>query len=174
MSRVALIGLGRMGLPICHRLLNAGHTVLATDLDPRRVELAARAGALAAPSAPHTLERADVVLTVLPGTPELRELMLGADGDGQGLLRRLGPDAIWIDLTSTSPKLAAELDAAPTTVRWLAAPMGGRPPAARPGADGGTSGNAASDSIPGADPSTSAAVSRLTSSIVAITPPAGA
>ena len=47
-------------------------------------------------------------------------------------------------------------------------------PACRPGADGATSSSADNDSIPGAEPSTSASVSRVTSSIVEITPPAGA
>jgi 3-hydroxyisobutyrate dehydrogenase len=134
MSRVAVIGLGRMGLPICTRLLGAGHTVLAVDVHPGRRDLAVAAGALAPASAQRAAAEADVLMTVLPGAPELRALMLGP-ATGEGLLRHVGPDVMWIDMTSASPDLAVDLSSAAArhSVRWLGAPMGGGPEAARAG-----------------------------------------
>ena len=51
MDTVGFIGLGNMGLPMCERLVGAGHRVVAFDLDPARVMKAVDAGASAAASA---------------------------------------------------------------------------------------------------------------------------
>ncbi len=138
-STIAVIGVGRIGLPICRRLIGAGHTVIAVDISPARRELAAEAGAVTGPSASQACERADLVLTVLPGGPELRAEMLGGelpgaemsgaevpgadvpgpdvpgaamDGRGDenpGLLRRMPAGLTWIDLTSAGPELGQDL-----------------------------------------------------------------
>jgi 3-hydroxyisobutyrate dehydrogenase len=125
MTTVAVIGVGRVGLAVVQRLAGAGHAVRACDV---RTEIAAQLPAEAAfvrdPFA--AVDGVDVVLTVLPGSPELRALMLT-----DGLLARLPAATAWVDLTSTAPDLAAELAIAAqhAGVPYLDAPLGGGPEA---------------------------------------------
>lgn len=104
-ARCAVIGAGRIGLPITANLARAGYRVRAHDV---RADLEApvrAAGAQWARTAEHAIAEADVVLTVLPGSPELRGAMLGQNG----LLAHLATTADWLDLTSAAPDLASEL-----------------------------------------------------------------
>jgi 3-hydroxyisobutyrate dehydrogenase-like beta-hydroxyacid dehydrogenase len=127
MAVVAVIGVGRVGLAVVERLVAAGHPVRACDV---RAEVAAQlpAGAEFVGDPLHAVSGADAVLTVLPGSPELRALMLA-----DGLLARLRPGTVWIDLTSAAPDLAAELATAAREcqVGYLDAPLGGGPDAVR-------------------------------------------
>jgi 3-hydroxyisobutyrate dehydrogenase len=128
---VGLVGLGRMGMPICANLVGAGHDVTATD---RRSELepeVAAIGACWAESARAVAEAADVLITVLPGSEEVREALLSDDGALGGLRR----GATWIDMSTCPPgpgrTLAERAQAA--GVRCLDAPMGGGVDAATAG-----------------------------------------
>lgn len=104
---VAVLGVGRMGLPISRRLRESG-PVTVFDVDPARRSLAADAGLTVAASAAAAVTSARLVLTVLPGSPEIEALM---DADG-ALLAALQPGFTWIDMTSTAPGLARTLAAA--------------------------------------------------------------
>ena len=68
---VGLIGLGRMGLPICARLVEHGFEVVCTDLDGVRRELGARAGAATVGDSEGAAADVEVVVTVLPGPAEV-------------------------------------------------------------------------------------------------------
>ena len=128
MSHITVVGVGRIGLPVCVRLLRAGHAVTAVDLSPERTAAAVRAGASATGGGSSPAEgEADLVLTVLPGGPELRALMLGEEDGTGGLLDTLPATTTWIDLTSAGPALAEELHAAADArgVEYLDAPIGG-------------------------------------------------
>jgi 3-hydroxyisobutyrate dehydrogenase len=119
---VAVIGVGRIGLPVCGHLVRAGYRVIAVDVLPERRALAGRAGAIEEASPARVADQADVVLTVLPGSPELRALMVD-----EALLEDLRPGTTWIDLTSAAPELGQQLAAAATQrgVHMLEAPLGG-------------------------------------------------
>lgn len=128
MSRVAVVGVGRMGLPIGERLIRAGHEVCAVDVDPGRLERAAGLGARVGMTAAEAAAQAEVLLTVLPGSPELRAL-------AEELIEHLPSGLIWVDLTSAAPDLGEELAsrAASRGVRMIGAPLGGGVPAAQNG-----------------------------------------
>jgi 3-hydroxyisobutyrate dehydrogenase len=121
--RIGLLGVGRMGLPIAGHLAAAGFPVTAFDIDPVRESLAVARGLVLASDARAVAATADVLITVLPGPPELREAMLGADG----ALAALRPGTLWLDLTTNDPRVAAELAtrAAARDVSVVGAPMGG-------------------------------------------------
>lgn len=125
-TSVAVVGLGRMGLPIACALRDAGFDVLGHDIDAGRVAAAEAAGLTPVELGPVT--RADVVVTVLPGSPELEDLMRGTGA----LLQRLGPPTLWIDLTSAAPDVAHRLGdaAAERGIEYLDAALGGGPQAA--------------------------------------------
>ncbi|QNE21430.1 NAD(P)-dependent oxidoreductase [Kribbella qitaiheensis] len=121
---IAVVGGGRIGLPVAERLVAGGHPVRVFDVRPEVEAAAASVGAgWGEPTA------AEVVITVLPGSPELRQVMLG------GLLDRLDPACTWIDLTSASPALGTELAAAAARrgVAYLDAALGGGVSAAENG-----------------------------------------
>jgi len=119
---IALVGAGRMGLPIVRSLLRAGHPVRVLDRRPEVEHAVREAGAVPAADADALLTGARVLFTVLPGSPELREVM-------SGLLGRVERGTTWIDLTSTAPDVGAELAAAARAreVAALDAPLGGGP-----------------------------------------------
>ena len=125
--RLAVLGLGRMGAPIAARLAAAGFDV--TGHDPRP-DLAP-AGVTPAASARDAVAGADAVLTVLPGSPELRSLMID-----DALLDALDDGCVWVDCTSTVPEVADELAAAAARagVVRLDCGLGGGPPEAAAGA----------------------------------------
>lgn len=127
-ARVGFIGLGRMGLPMCANLARGGHEVHAGD---RRPELAASARACGAhwhDSTRAVAHAADVLITMLPGAPEVRDVMIGA----AGALGALAPGATWIDMSSSSPAIGREIrgHAGERAVAVLDAPVSGDPAAA--------------------------------------------
>lgn len=115
---------------VARRLAASGHTVEAIDRDEgRRAEVEA-AGAGWGGTSLGELPADCLLITVLPGSPELRELMLGtSDGSAQGAFTRLAAGSTWIDMTSAAPDLAADLAAASSErgVRYVDAAVGGGP-----------------------------------------------
>jgi 3-hydroxyisobutyrate dehydrogenase-like beta-hydroxyacid dehydrogenase len=129
MDRVGFVGLGNMGLPMCERLVNAGHEVAAFDLDPARVGRAVEVGATAAPSAAASAAACDVLLTSLPRPDHVEAVMRD-----EGALAALRPGALWVDLTTNRKELVAELaDQAPAGVDVVDSPVTGAVDGARTG-----------------------------------------
>lgn len=115
--RIGILGVGRMGLPIARSLIAAGFNT--TVFDPNE-ERSARAGAAVSPSARHLVASVDVVITVLPGSPELETLM-------RAVLPLMPPKVLWLDLTSLDPAIADSLGAlaAAHDIAMIGAPMAG-------------------------------------------------
>jgi 3-hydroxyisobutyrate dehydrogenase-like beta-hydroxyacid dehydrogenase len=118
---VGVVGLGRMGLPVCERLMARGFDVVCTDLDDQRRPAAARAGAGWLSGAAAVAESADVVVTILPGAAEVRSV-------AEELAGAMAPGSIWIDMSTASPRPSP-----PAGIRAIDAPVGGGPDAARAG-----------------------------------------
>jgi len=115
MTVIGVLGAGRMGTPVIRALLDAGHDVRVWD------PLAERREGVPAASGERDLVRlADVLITVLPGTPEL-ELAMNAAID------ELRPGSLWIDLSSTDPRVAEALAERGRArgIDVVGAPMGG-------------------------------------------------
>ena len=125
---VGIVGVGRMGLPVCARLLSAGFRVVATDIRAEREADVRAAGADWIGETERVAVIADVLLTVLPGSSELTEAMALA-------LPALRPQTTWIDLTSAAPAASRPLvDRAKSLgVECLDAPVGGGVAAAATG-----------------------------------------
>ena len=120
-QRVGVIGLGRMGLPICARLADSGLAVTATDIDASRRVAAVSAGVDWLPGAQAVAAAADVVITVLPSAAEVESV-------AEVLAGSMAPGALWIDMSTASPRVRP-----PGHVRAVDAPVGGGPQAAREG-----------------------------------------
>jgi 3-hydroxyisobutyrate dehydrogenase len=98
-SKVAFIGLGRMGLPMAGRLLAAGYRV--SGHDAAEAALAAFAdleGAVAAGSAQEAAAGADAVVLMLPSSSVVDAVLVGG-----GLLDALDPGVALIDMSSSEP-----------------------------------------------------------------------
>lgn len=120
-----------MGLPICRALVRAGYPVVATD---KRAELAGpvtASGASWRTTPGEASASADTLITVLPGPPQVRAVMLGAGG----ALAALAPGTTWLDMTTSNPAAAAPVRerAIGHGVQVLEAPAGGGVQAAREG-----------------------------------------
>jgi len=118
-----------MGIAVLERLAaTTGAELLATDARPERRALVNGLGAGWAPDNRSVAAAADVLLTLLPGSAELRDAM-GEATDG------LRSGSTWIDMTSADPQVALELmeHANWHGVSCLDAPIGGGPPAVRQG-----------------------------------------
>ena len=94
-SRVAFVGLGRMGSHMCRHVCAAGHRVAAFDLDLEAVQRAAAAGARPASSLADCLEGAEVLLTSLPGPPQVDAVLSEA-------LELLAPGSLAIEMSTSS------------------------------------------------------------------------
>jgi 3-hydroxyisobutyrate dehydrogenase len=130
--RIGLIGVGRMGMPVCANLARAGYEVTAYDLRTELERDVVASGARWGASSRAVATGADVLVTVLPGPAEVRDALLGPDGALGGELR---PAATWIDMSTCPPGAGRELGdhARAQGLRCLDAPIGGDPAVARAG-----------------------------------------
>ena len=80
MTNVAFIGLGNMGSGMCANLVRAGHDVCAFDIRPEAIVAAVEAGAVAAETLRAAVERAEVVITMLPAGEHVLSVYFGAEG----------------------------------------------------------------------------------------------
>jgi 3-hydroxyisobutyrate dehydrogenase len=120
-----------MGVPICANLVRAGYRVQAGDRRPEAAELATRCGARWVSPITRLAAESDVLITVLPGPGEVRDVMLGSGG----VLDVLRRGTTWIDMTSNSPAAMTGIQQALLArgVQVLEAPVGGDPAAATRG-----------------------------------------
>ena len=95
---LGFIGLGIMGAPMALRLLGGGHTLIVHTRSAVRPELTA-AGAQVAASAREVAERADVIFTMLPDTPDVERVLFGPQGVAEGL----AAGKTVVDMSSIAP-----------------------------------------------------------------------
>ena len=80
MSTIAFIGLGNMGGPMAANLVKAGHRVLGYDRVSTALDAFGKAGGSAATSAAAAMAEAEIVITMLPAGPQVREVYTGEGG----------------------------------------------------------------------------------------------
>ncbi|MBN8866380.1 MAG: 3-hydroxyisobutyrate dehydrogenase [Solirubrobacterales bacterium] len=131
MSRIAFIGLGRMGDPMSGFLIDGGHELAVFDLDDRAVARVVAKGATAAGSAGEAAVGAEFVITSLPDPPVVEAVYLGEDG----LVAKAEPGAVLIDTSTSSPSLARRISqaAAERGASAIDAPVSGGPMGAEAG-----------------------------------------
>ncbi len=95
--KIGFIGLGIMGRPMALNLRAAGHELIVPDRRSLTDEV--RAAALVVSDAAHVAEQADVVIVMVPDTPDVEQVLFGAHGVAEGL----HPGKLVIDMSSISP-----------------------------------------------------------------------
>lgn len=126
--KIGLIGLGIMGKPMAKNILRGGFTdLLVNDLNRAAVEEVAACGARPA-GAQEIGACCDVVMTMLPNSPQVKDVMLG----GGGVASYMRDGSVFVDMSSIDPvasrEIAAEL--AERGVEMLDAPVSGGEPKA--------------------------------------------
>jgi len=103
---IGFIGLGIMGRPMAGHLVRAGHSTFLHSRSGVPSELLEQGGTECA-SAGDVARRADVVVLMLPDTPQVEEVLFGNGGVAQSLK----PDAVVVDMSSISPLATVEFAA---------------------------------------------------------------
>jgi 2-hydroxy-3-oxopropionate reductase len=98
MSNIGFIGLGIMGKPMAANLIKAGHTLFLSSRSGVPQDLTA-AGGKACASAKEVAQKADIIITMVPDTPDVEKVLFGAAGVAEGLSK----GKIVIDMSSISP-----------------------------------------------------------------------
>lgn len=109
-TRVGFIGLGIMGRPMARNLLKAGYALVAHSRSRGPVDaLAAESDAVTVADSPRAVaEQAEIVITMLPDSPDVRAVVFGSDG----LRDAMRPGGLLLDMSTIAPATAIEVDAA--------------------------------------------------------------
>jgi len=128
MKRIGFIGLGVMGKPMCINLLKAGFELTVMSRSAANVAPIVAAGAKAADSPKVVAEQSDMVITMLPNSPEVRSVVLGENGVAEGGR----PGLLYADMSSIAPLASREIatELAAKGIRMLDAPVSGGEPKA--------------------------------------------
>jgi 2-hydroxy-3-oxopropionate reductase len=123
MEKVGFVGLGIMGTAMARNLLRAGHELTVHNRTRAKAEQLAKDRAEISDIPREVAEKSDVVITMLPGPPEVEEVVSGKDG----LLEGAREGSLIVDMSTSLPALARELSdtARGRGVRMLDAPVSG-------------------------------------------------
>ncbi|UCE08253.1 MAG: 2-hydroxy-3-oxopropionate reductase [bacterium] len=105
MEKIGFIGVGIMGKPMALNLLNAGYKVIVHDINRQAVEEVVSKGAASAPSPKTVTEQSDVVITMLPDSPEVEDVVLGA----QGVVEGIRSNMLFIDMSTIAPETSKKI-----------------------------------------------------------------
>jgi 2-hydroxy-3-oxopropionate reductase len=122
-STIAFIGLGIMGGPMARHLIKDGHTVTGFNRSAAAVERLVAAGGNGATSVVEAVRDAEVIITVVPDSPDVESLALGEGG----IYANARQGSIHIDMSSIRPDVAARLadEGRAAGVRVMDAPVSG-------------------------------------------------
>lgn len=131
MARIAFIGLGNMGRPMCDNLTKAGHDVVGYDVVPAARDAYAAAGGRVASTLAEALADADTVISMIPTGKHVR----AAYEDEGGVLAHARPGTMLIDCSTIDVESARAVSKAAADAGFVMvdAPVSGAVPAAQAG-----------------------------------------
>ena len=98
MSKIGFIGLGVMGAPMAGNLIAAGHELFLLSRG-KAPEALVKAGGVVCANGKEVAERSQVIIVMVPDTPDVERVLFAAGGVGEGL----GKGKIVVDMSSISP-----------------------------------------------------------------------
>jgi 2-hydroxy-3-oxopropionate reductase len=126
--KIGMVGLGIMGKPMAKNLVKTGYDLTVFDYKQSVIDELVAAGAKCAADSKEISATCDVILTMLPNSPDVKAVMLGKGG----MVENIREGTVFIDMSSIDPiasqEIAAEL--AKKGVRMLDAPVSGGEPGA--------------------------------------------
>jgi len=128
MKQIGFIGLGIMGKPMAANLLAAGYPLKAYFRDIEKSGALKEAGAEICSTIRNTVRDCDIIITMLPNSPQVKEVVLGTDG----VIQHAKVGALLIDMSSIAPTASQEISQALKNkdIRMLDAPVSGGEPKA--------------------------------------------
>lgn len=127
-KKIGFIGLGIMGKPMAMNLLKAGYSLTVYDIRPEPAKEVVAAGAKQGRCSEDVAKKSEVIITMLPNSPEVKEAVL----EQHGVLDGAKPGTILIDMSSIAPLVSKEVAAKAQEkgVEMLDAPVSGGEPKA--------------------------------------------
>ena len=104
-EKIGFIGLGAMGSPMAQNLLKQGYSLICYDKVSENMKIVVEHGVEPAKSSREVAEKSDVIITMLPSSPNVREAILGVDGVIEGVKR----GSIVIDMSTIDPMTTREV-----------------------------------------------------------------
>lgn len=125
---IGFIGLGIMGKPMAENLIKAGHELTVYDVYASNVEELVKKGAKAASSSKDVAKDCNIIITMVPNSPQVKEVIMGKDGILEGAKK----GTIVIDMSSIAPLASKEICEAclKKDVKMIDAPVSGGEPKA--------------------------------------------
>ena len=126
--KIGFIGLGIMGKPMAANLIKAGHELVVSAHNEAAASELAQLGASTARTPREIAAQVELLITMLPNSPQVRDVALGPDG----IVGGARPDLIYVDMSSIAPAVAQEVAQALAErgVKMLDAPVSGGEPKA--------------------------------------------
>ena len=107
MTKIGFIGLGIMGAPMAGHLIEAGHELSSTVNNTPAPAWLLERGLVVHPSARGVAANSEIIITMLPDTPQVEEVLVGANGIADDSLK----GKLVIDMSSISPVATADIAA---------------------------------------------------------------
>jgi len=128
MNKIGFIGLGIMGKPMSKNLIKAGYKLVVLDLNQSSMNELVSLGAEKAATPKIVANNCEFIITMLPNSPQVKEVVLGKNG----LMEGLKTGSVFIDMSSISPIVSRELSGKVEEkgVEMLDAPVSGGEPKA--------------------------------------------
>ncbi len=128
MKKIGFVGLGIMGKPMAMNLIKAGYSLTVYDIRPEPVKEVVAAGAKEGRCSQDVAAKSEVIITMLPNSPDVKKAVLGKHGVLEGASR----GSILIDMSSIAPLVSKEVaaEAEKKGVEMLDAPVSGGEPKA--------------------------------------------
>ena len=121
--RIGFIGLGIMGKPMSINLIKGGYEVICYNRTRSKMDDVVAAGGIAADSIAELAQKSQVIITMLPDSPEVVEVALGPGG----ILENAASGSIVVDMSSIAPLACQDISAklAAKGIRMVDAPVSG-------------------------------------------------
>ncbi|HEX9012206.1 MAG TPA: NAD(P)-binding domain-containing protein, partial [Anaerolineaceae bacterium] len=122
-QKIGFIGLGIMGKHMASHLLEAGYLLIVYDILPANLEAAATAGAKVAKSCAEVAAQSDLVISMVPDSPDVEKVALGEGG----IIESAREGLIYVDMSTISPRTSVRVaeKLGEKGVRCLDAPVSG-------------------------------------------------
>jgi len=105
MKTIGFIGLGIMGKPMAKNLLKAGYQLIVYDINPDPVAELVKTGAREGISSQDVASQSEIIITMLPNSPDVKEAVFGDNG----IIYGIKPGAVFIDMSSIAPLVSKEI-----------------------------------------------------------------
>ena len=105
MQKIGFIGIGIMGKPMAKNLIDAGYQMVAYDRGKEALEKIVSYGAKRASSCEEVTSQSDIIITMLPNSPDVKKVVLGKEGVIEGVKK----GQILIDMSSIAPLVSQEI-----------------------------------------------------------------